>query len=59
MGNQILEYAEERGMQLGEERNKEEVARKMVAKGYDTLDILELTGISPENLRRILKKEAV
>ncbi len=63
MGNQILEFAEEygekRGLKIGEERKGEEAAQKMVEKGYDILDILEVTGISPERLRKIIQDEAV
>ena len=58
MGNAILEYAEERGIQLGEERGierkAEESAVKMVAKGYDIQEILEITGVSPERLQEII-----
>jgi hypothetical protein len=31
----------------------------MVAKGYDLLDILEVTGISAERLRELAKSEAI
>jgi hypothetical protein len=55
MGNLIIEYCEE----IGEKRKGEETARKMVAKGYDVLDIIEITGISAERLREIVKQEAV
>jgi hypothetical protein len=55
MGNVIIEYFEE----IGEKRKGEDAARKMVAKGYDVLDIIEITGISAERLREIVKQEAV
>ena len=47
MGNVFIEYFEERG-RLTE---KEETARKMLVKGMDTLDFIEITGLSPECLR--------
>ena len=49
MGNVFIEYFEERGV----ERNKEETARKMLAKCMDALDIIEVTGISAERLREL------
>jgi hypothetical protein len=55
MGNVIIEYFEE----IGAKRKGEEDARRMVAKGYDVLDIIEITGISAERLREIVKQEAV
>ena len=57
-GNVILEVAE----RYGAERNKEETARKMLAKNMDILDIIEITGLSPERIREIrntLRDEAV
>jgi hypothetical protein len=59
MGNVIIEYFEEIGEKRGIERNSEETARKMVAKGYDLLDIIEITGISAERLREIAQQKAV
>ena len=54
MRNAILEYAEERGIKLGEERGKElnakETARRLLAKGYDLEEIAEVTDISVEQL---------
>jgi hypothetical protein len=55
MGNVIIEYFEERAIA----KNSEETAKKMLAKGYDLLDIIELTGISAERLREIAKPEPV
>ena len=51
MGNVIFEYLEERG----EQRNQEETAKRMIAKGYDSLEIVDLTGIDIERLREIRK----
>jgi hypothetical protein len=63
MGNVIIEYFEElgekRGIDLGREQKSEETAKKMIAKGYDLLDIIELTGISADRLREIAKLEAM
>jgi hypothetical protein len=67
MGNLIIEYCEEvgekRGIEIGIERGielkGEEDAKKMVAKGYDLLDIIEITGISAERLREIAQQKAV
>jgi hypothetical protein len=53
MGNVLIEYFEE----IGAKRKGEEDARRMVAKGYDLLDIIEITGISAERLREIVKQE--
>ena len=49
MGNVIIEYFEE----LGAERQKEEIAKNMLAKGMDVLDIIEVTGLSIERMREI------
>jgi hypothetical protein len=63
MGNVLFEYFEEigekRGIEIGIERNGEEAAKRMVAKGYDLLDIIEITGISAERLREIAQQKAV
>ena len=42
MGNVIIEVFEERGRNA----EKEETAKKMIAKGYDSIEIIELTGLS-------------
>ena len=58
MSNVIIEYFEE----LGAERREEEIARKMLAKGMDALDIIDITGLSTERIRRIresIRDEAV
>ena len=49
MGNIILETVEE----YGRERKAEETAQKMVSKGYDSLEIIDLTGLSVERVREI------
>ena len=57
MGNIIIDVAEKRG----ENRVKEETAIKMISKGYDSLEIIELTGLSIERvgeLRSDLRREA-
>jgi hypothetical protein len=63
MGNVIIEYFEElgekRGIDIGKEQKSEEAAQKMVDKGYDLLDIIEITGIGAERLREIAKNKAV
>jgi len=46
MGNVIFEYLEERG----EKRGMEEIAKKMIIRGYDSLEIVDLTGIDIERL---------
>ena len=38
---------------MGVEREREEIARKMLTKGMDILDILEVTGLSPERIREM------
>ena len=60
-GNIILDVAEKRGEKRGEKRVKEETAIKMISKGYDSLEIIELTGLSIERvseLRSNLRREA-
>jgi DNA-binding CsgD family transcriptional regulator len=44
------------GVEKGKEEGREETAKKMIAKGYDPLDILEISGISVERFRKL--KEA-
>ena len=46
MGNVIIEVFEERGRKA----EKEETAKKMIAKGYDSIEIIELTGLSLERV---------
>jgi len=53
MGNTVIEYFEEKGRKRGVEDNKEETARKMLAKGMDTLDVIDVTGLSTERIRKI------
>jgi len=61
-GNVILDVAEEYGEKRGIERNKEEIARKMLHESYDILDVIRLTGIDADKLHAIresLRSEAV
>jgi len=53
MGNIILETVEEYGEKRGRMNEKEETAHKMISKGYDSLEIIELTGLSVERVREI------
>jgi hypothetical protein len=55
MGNKIIEYAENYGMKM----KMEETARKMLDKGYDLNEIIEITGIGSERLHEILDKESL
>jgi len=48
-----LEYLEERGWKRGIEDSEEKITRRMLAKGMDTLDIIDITGISTEQIRKI------
>ena len=57
MGNVIIEYFEERGETRGLRRKQEETALKMIEKGYDSLEIVDITGISIERIRKL--REAV
>jgi len=50
-GNVIIEYLHEEGA----ERNKEETARRMIAKGYDSIEVIEITGLSLECVSEIRK----
>ena len=64
MGNVILEYAEgigeKRGIKIGEKRGEmrsmEKSAIKMAAKGYQPDEIIDITGVSLERLKELLKK---
>jgi hypothetical protein len=47
------ERGERRGIRLGEEQKAEESARKMLAKGFDVSDIMEILNITIERLREI------
>jgi hypothetical protein len=56
--NVILRVAEN----YGAERKVEEIARKMLAKGMDTLDVMDFTGLTTEQIREMresMSKEAV
>ena len=49
MGNVIFEYFEERA----EKRNKEEIAKKMISRGYDSLEVVDITGLSIEQVKEL------
>ena len=53
MGNVIIEVFERAGEKRGAERREEEIAKNMLAKGIDLLDIIEVTGISTERMRKL------
>ena len=53
MGNVIIEYFEELGEKRGAERREEEIAKSMLDKGMDLLDIIEVTGLSVERIRKL------
>ena len=55
MGNVIIEFFEERGERRGIERTQEETAKRLVAMGLDSLDIMKATDISAERLSQIRK----
>ncbi|HRP68666.1 MAG TPA: hypothetical protein PLY93_03975 [Turneriella sp.] len=46
-----LERGIEKGLKRGIEKTKLETARRMFAKGLSLHDILEITGLSPADLR--------
>ena len=56
-----IAIGEERGIAIG--RNEginigaEQVARSMLGRGYDLTEISELTGLSPERVRRLADTE--
>jgi hypothetical protein len=64
MGNVIIEVFEEygeriglaKGLAKGREEAREELAIRMIAKGYDPLDIIELSEISVERFRKLREK---
>jgi len=49
MGNVIFEYLEERG----EKRKQVEIAKKMLSMHMDVLDVIEATGLSTEEVRKM------
>ena len=53
MGNVLFERLEERGMERGKKDTQEEIAIKMIAKGMDLRDIIEITGLTTESLREM------
>ena len=53
MGNIILETVKNYGEQRGRLSEKEELAIKMINKGYDSLEIIELTDLSIEHIRKL------
>ena len=58
MGNIILETAEK----IGADRQKEIFARKLLEKGFDSLEVVDLVEISVEHVRELrenLRKEAI
>jgi hypothetical protein len=62
MGNVIIEYFEEIGEKRGAERREDEIAQKMLSKGMDVLDVIEVTGLSAERIRKMrdsINNEAV
>ena len=48
-----MEVGREEGLQAGLQAGREEVARKMLAKGMPAEDILELTGLRIEEVRAV------
>ena len=48
-----LSYAEERGLLKGENRRAIAIAEKMKAKGYDINDIIEMTGLTVDDILRL------
>lgn len=53
MGNVVIEVFEELGREDGRKREKEEIARKMLDKNMDMLDIIDITGLNTEQIREI------
>lgn len=52
MGRLELEAREE-GLQEGRQEGRREAARQMLTKGYREEDIIEITGLSPEELQKL------
>ena len=48
-GNVILEVAE----RYGAEQKQEEIAQKLLVKGMDVLDVMEVTGLTMERMRKV------
>ncbi|WP_017416610.1 hypothetical protein [Clostridium tunisiense] len=43
-------------MQQGQDRAKIEIARNMISKGYNKVVIIELTGLSEEEVKKLFKE---
>ncbi len=44
----------EKGIEKGREEGRREVARRMLARGMDVALVSEVTGLSPEDIQRLL-----
>jgi len=53
MGNVVIEVFEELGREEGRKKEKEDIARKMLVKDMDVLDVIDVTGLSTERVREI------
>ena len=47
----------EQGVQQGQDKAKVEIARNMISKGYNKVVIIELTGLSEEEVEKLFKEE--
>ncbi len=45
-----------KGIQQGQDKAKVEIARNMISKGYNKVVIIELTGLSEEEVEKLFKE---
>lgn len=45
-----VEYGIDKGIEIGEARNKQDTARRMKARGFSDTEIVEITGLSEETI---------
>jgi predicted transposase/invertase (TIGR01784 family) len=55
--NISMSNSEKKGEKIGEKKAKEEIARKMINKGTKLEEIIEITGLTKEEIDTITKKE--
>ncbi|MPM38848.1 hypothetical protein SDC9_85478 [bioreactor metagenome] len=46
----------EQGVQQGQDKAKVEIARNMISKGYNKMVVIELTGLSEEQVEKLFKE---
>ncbi|MEI6209973.1 MAG: hypothetical protein WCP20_24580, partial [Desulfuromonadales bacterium] len=49
-----IEKGIDQGIEIGEKKNRSEIARKMMQKGIAIDDVMEITGLSREEIEKVL-----